>query len=150
MKKKFLIGFSIIYVLFLIFIFFIKGRGGVLSGASFKEYVSMMCNFIPFKTIGDYIIALKEQRMNLIIPLGNLGGNFIIFMPFAYIIHSFTKIKERYFLLITFIIILIIEIIQLFTRSGSFDIDDLILNMLGAGFAYLICMKMQAKKNNTL
>ena len=71
MKKKFLIGFSIIYVLFLIFIFFIKNRGGVLSGASFKEYVSMMCNFIPFKTIGDYIIAIKEQRMNLIIPLAN-------------------------------------------------------------------------------
>lgn len=35
------------------------------------------------------------------------------------------------------IFIFIIEILQLFTRVGSFDIDDFILNMFGAviGFA---------------
>lgn len=148
MKKKVLIGISIIYIFFLIFIFFIKNRGSVLSNASFKEYVSMMCNFIPFKTIIDYLVAIKDQRMNILIPLSNLGGNFILFMPFAYIMHSFTKIKERYFLLITFIIILFIEIMQLLTRSGSFDIDDFILNMLGAGIVYLICMKMQKPVNH--
>ena len=35
-------------------------------------------------------------------------------------------------------IMLAVEVAQLFTLRGSFDVDDLILNLLGAAIGYLI------------
>ena len=45
------------------------------------------------------------------------------------------------------LIVLIIELLQLITLSGSFDIDDLILYVFGAVILYLI---LKIKKVNQL
>ena len=150
-KRVVLICVSIIYSLFLIFVLFLKGNRGILSNATFTEYISAMCNFIPFATITEYIKAISNHSMNIIIPIENVGGNFILFMPFAVIMYISTRMKEWKFLLILFGLLFIIEVAQLLTRLGSFDIDDFILNMTGAAFAYwlasLIHKKNSVKQN---
>ena len=40
---------------------------------------------------------------------------------------------------VSFDLSLAIEIIQLLTRVGSFDVDDLILNTLGGVIGYILC-----------
>jgi len=40
--------------------------------------------------------------------------------------------------LLGFLISLLVEVIQLFASKRSFDVDDLILNTLGAGIGFLL------------
>jgi glycopeptide antibiotics resistance protein len=73
------------------------------------------------------------------IPIKNLLGNLLLFLPMGiYLPYIFKKlyIFRNYFKYITLFLISI-EIMQLILRRGSFDIDDFILNIIGAiiGFA---------------
>ena len=63
----------------------------------------------------------------------NLFGNVIAFVPFGFMM-PILKMKYRYskrVIGMTFFLSLTVECIQLLTRVGSFDVDDLILNTLG-------------------
>ena len=64
----------------------------------------------------------------------NLLGNIICFIPYGFVIpvlsvrcSSFGKI-----LLLSFLASLLVESIQLVSKLGSFDVDDIMLNTLGA------------------
>lgn len=72
--------------------------------------------------------------MNVDIPIKNLFGNLIMFFPMGIYLPYFSKYLNRIstFTITMILILLVIEIIQVVTRLGSFDIDDFILNMLGA------------------
>ena len=41
----------------------------------------------------------------------------------------------------TFALMMLVETVQLFTLLGSFDIDDLLLNIIGAMLGYVIYVK---------
>jgi glycopeptide antibiotics resistance protein len=72
--------------------------------------------------------------MNMDIPIKNLIGNFIMFLPMGIYLPYFIKRinKASVFSISMIILLFVIEVIQLVTRRGSFDIDGFILNMLGA------------------
>jgi glycopeptide antibiotics resistance protein len=72
--------------------------------------------------------------MNIDIPIKNLFGNLIMFLPMGiYLPYYVKKInKVSRFAVSMLIFLFVIEVIQLVTRRGSFDIDDFILNMVGA------------------
>lgn len=72
--------------------------------------------------------------MNIDIPIKNLVGNFILFLPMGIYLPFLTKKmdKTNTFSIFMIILLFIIEVVQLVTRRGSFDIDDFILNMIGA------------------
>ncbi|MFA5676204.1 MAG: VanZ family protein [Christensenellales bacterium] len=63
-----------------------------------------------------------------------------MFLPAGiYLPYYVKRIKTLKSCAATMLIILIfIELIQFLTRRGSFDIDDLILNMLGVVIGYMI------------
>ena len=73
------------------------------------------------------------QRINII-------GNIFIMVPFGLFLPNVSEKMNRlrYFLLFTIGGILLIEMLQLFGTIGTFDIDDIILNVIGAllGFKY--------------
>ena len=60
-------------------------------------------------------------------------------MPFAFFLKYLFKRENKFinFLLTIVLIVISFELIQLLTLSGSFDIDDIILNTLGAILFYL-------------
>ncbi len=137
MKKALKIVFSvsfIVYLLLLSSILFLGSRGFAWDGMSLTDYIRQSSNFIPFKTISMYLQALSDGRMNMDIPIKNLLGNFILFMPMGVYLPFFIR-KTNSIILFTVsmtAMLITIEIIQVITRRGSFDIDDYILNMLGA------------------
>lgn len=137
MKKALKIVFSvsfIVYLLLLASILFLGSRGFAWDGMSLTDYIRQSSNFIPFKTISMYFQALSDGRMNIDIPIKNLLGNFVLLMPMGVYLPFFTK-KMNSIILFTVsmtAMLITIEIIQVITRRGSFDIDDYILNMLGA------------------
>lgn len=98
------------------------------------EYALFQMNLIPFKTIAEYISAIFTGSMNLDIPIKNLVGNLLMFAPMGIFLPVlFAKIKSwKKYCTVVVAILLGIEVIQFLTKRGSFDVDDLILNMTGA------------------
>ncbi|WP_436374659.1 VanZ family protein [Cytobacillus sp. BC1816] len=112
------------------------------------EYMKLSSNFVPFKTIIGYVLAISNGSMNLIIPIKNLAGNMAAFLPMGiflpYFIRALNKLKS--FAVTMAVMILSVEIIQLVTRRGSLDIDDFILNIIGALIGFGLWKAIIARK----
>jgi glycopeptide antibiotics resistance protein len=97
-------------------------------------------NIVPFSTIYYY---LSGQDTTGTIP--NLLGNILIFVPFGLLLPLLNaKFKTfKYLILCSFVCSLFFETIQLLIAYGTFDIDDCILNIIGAliGFLLFKCLE---------
>lgn len=63
----------------------------------------------------------------------NVLGNIAVFVPFGFIVPKLMKREHRAFLTIElgFLFSVSVETLQLVTRVGVFDVDDIFLNTLG-------------------
>lgn len=92
-------------------------------------------NFMPFKTIKMYIdYAYKLNSVE------NLAGNVLVFVPFGFLFPMAAAEGERFFVMFSnvFVFVMGIEVFQLFSAFGAFDVDDILLNCLGASIGFLI------------
>lgn len=72
------------------------------------------------------------------IALRNLLGNIVLFIPLGYFLPAISASLRKFYLtfLSVTIIITTVELAQLVFMVGTCDIDDLILNLLGASMGY--------------
>lgn len=90
-------------------------------------------NFVPFKTIGPYLLGNNGW---LIAEL-NLVGNIIFLVPVGFLILLiFVRSGWKRLLAIAIASSLVIETTQVVLRVGIFDIDDVMLNALGVMIGY--------------
>ena len=121
---------SIIYI-FLLFQLLTKVELNTSSGV----------NLVPFAEIIRYEFGSKLFYYNVI-------GNIILFMPFGYCIADYVKSKNIFpALIISAIVSTTVEFIQL-KIGRSFDIDDIILNVLGGIIGYLLYIAWEAVKSH--
>jgi glycopeptide antibiotics resistance protein len=101
-------------------------KGVILEGLS-------TANFTPFKTIKMYIDY--SYKLN---STENLLGNVVVFMPFGLLFPMLTESGQNFFVMLlnAFLFVLGIEIFQLFSAFGAFDVDDILLNCLGAALGF--------------
>ncbi|WP_018931199.1 VanZ family protein [Gracilibacillus lacisalsi] len=145
---KFIIGICFIaYIFVLVILLFFESRG-TETNLSFLEYIKRSSNFIPFNTIYFYVQAMFNETLNINIILRNIIGNIIAFMPMGVFLPIFIRKLNSVtrFTISMIVLILCIETIQAFTRRGSFDIDDLILNVFGALLVFTIWRSNIVKK----
>lgn len=144
-KSAVMISFTI-YIIVLLKLIIFKHHISIMKDIIQNWDISLIdrhiytANFVPFVTIRNYINAYISNSLNTIIIFENLVGNVIAFIPFGFLLPMiFRKCKLlRFILIISFIFVLGIEIFQLVTYLGEFDVDDIILNVLGAVTGYLI------------
>lgn len=101
-------------------------KGDILRGLG-------TANFMPFRTIKMYIdYAYKLNSVE------NLAGNVLVFVPFGMLFPLVAREGERFFVMFlnAFVFVLGIEVFQLFSAFGAFDVDDILLNCLGAAFGF--------------
>ena len=125
--KRFSLSIIFIYYIILLFNMVIFARYNNINSY----------NLIPFKSMLEIL-----NNNNLYSIVINIFGNLLIFMPLEYFIIELFKVNK--FILnfsISFIIILIIEIMQYIFKIGVLDIDDLILCTLGMILFYIIYNK---------
>ncbi len=93
-------------------------------------------NFIPFKTIKMYIRYYDRAYLN---SFANLFGNVLAFVPFGGILPCISRPCRKWYVLFLNAILLVtgIEVFQLITAFGKFDVDDILLNCLGAMLGYV-------------
>lgn len=96
-------------------------------------------NLVPFTEIFRYPIGSQNFYFNVI-------GNIVLFIPFGYFISTYIKPKRILPILIVSVISsTTIEFVQL-CIGRSFDVDDIILNTLGAIIGFLIYVALNAIK----
>lgn len=95
-------------------------------------------SLLPFEFIGDFFRA----ETSLDILLKNTLGNIAIFIPMGILLPTlFDGIDFKKSVLICFFTSLTVEVTQYIVGFGMTDIDDLILNTLGATFGSLLYFK---------
>ncbi len=142
MKKRniLLYSFFILYIVIMVWLLFVQ-RIPYVSYDNYCEKLMGSLNLIPFRTISDYLLTDKNADSGIIQhAFINLAGNIVMFIPLGFFL-SFIKsssVTFRAIIIKTVVIITSVEIIQLFSLTGSFDIDDLILNTIGSVIGYII------------
>jgi len=125
----FLFGSYVVLMVYFLFFAEIMGRTSAV-----QEY---HYNLMPFKEIRRYLVYYKKLGFWLVAV--NLAGNVIAFIPFGLFFPLLSRRNRSFFkvTLISFEVSMMVELIQLVTRVGSCDVDDIILNTLGGVLGYL-------------
>ena len=143
----------IIYCILLITILFLNneyrmsGFQSININTFSREHFETI-NIIPFSTIIGYINGLLFEDASMSIVIINLVTNLLLFAPMGFFIpllfkDKITNIKQ--FIILIIILSLFVEILQFITYRGSTDIDDIILNTIGAIIIYILMKTRLAK-----
>ncbi len=123
--KEFLSLLFIIYILILFYIVTFQDSG---FGTS---------NFTPFKEIFRYHLGSSLFFKNIV-------GNLLLFIPFGFLVAYYLKNYKLWLVLIlSFISSLAIEVTQ-YKIGRVFDIDDIILNVLGGVIGFMLFVAFDA------
>lgn len=104
-------------------------------------------NLVPFRTVSLYFNL--DNGLSLINRLVNLLGNVVVFIPFGFL-SPLVKTRPISWLRISLYAvpcILLLECLQMLLHVGSFDIDDLQLNMLGVWTGYGLFRVISFRRN---
>lgn len=136
MKKKIRMGtivFLVLYLMVLAYVCFFSEAYGRTETQNIYRY-----NLVPFKEIMRFYTYRELVGIRAFVL--NLFGNVLAFLPFGMMMpiiswryRGFVKVTG-----LTFLLSLSIECIQLLTKVGSFDVDDLLLNTLGGIIGFCI------------
>lgn len=131
-KRIYLILFILYLVLLFYFLFFSEGMGRLETDANYRYNITLFREIKRFYVYRD-ILGYKAFFFNVF-------GNIIAFLPFGMLL---PKIYEhlKHGVRVTILALelsLLVEIIQLVFKLGSFDVDDILLNTLGGLIGYFI------------
>ena len=114
-------------------------RPGYVEGIPYWQQLLPNLNLTPFRTLRLFFGLLNDHRPYLVrAALINLLGNVVMFVPLGLFLPLlFTNLRTLLrTMLAVALLITAVEITQLFTLLGSCDVDDLILNLVGAALGY--------------
>lgn len=124
-KKKFILHDELLKLCFIIYILCL------FYVVTFQDVSWSSHNYIPFKEIFRYDLGSA-------LFFKNIFGNLLLFLPYGIIIKKYIKVdKISVVLLLAFITSLSIEVVQ-FLIGRVFDVDDVILNVIGCLLGYIL------------
>ncbi|WP_165822389.1 VanZ family protein [Paenibacillus montanisoli] len=124
MMKKLIGLITFIYLMLLFYWMFIG------FGRSAGHWSGYRYNLVPFRTIRLYFD--HADSFNAVYWLVNIVGNVAVFVPFGLAIPYLYRIRFIRFTLLCIVALVTLELLQLLLHRGSFDIDDVLLNTVGA------------------
>lgn len=127
--------FGLYLVSMIYFLFFAESMGRTSMGQEYHY------NLQPFKEIQRYLTYYDVIGPYTVFL--NLAGNILAFLPFGLFFPLLSRRSRSLWkaTLISFEVSLLVELIQLVTRVGSCDVDDMILNTLGGMIGY-VCFRI--------
>ena len=137
-----LFGLYCILMLYLLF-----NRMGYEPGIPYREQLKY--NLVPFRTIQLFLDALQTHTYRTAAVI-NLLGNVVMFVPLGFFLpRVFPWLAAVWKTMIAVIVIIVaVEVLQLLTLLGTCDIDDLILNLIGAFLGYVTHICIQKSLSN--
>lgn len=130
-KKKFQLHKEVIYLISIIYIICL------FHVVTFQDTNFGASNFVPFKEIFRYSIGSPKFMKNVI-------GNIMLFIPYGFLTSYLLNNKKFSIIaILTIIVSSTIEIVQ-YHIGRVFDIDDIILNLIGGITGFLIFIGLDA------
>ncbi|MBP3237995.1 MAG: VanZ family protein [Lachnospiraceae bacterium] len=138
--------FIIYFAVLMYFLFFSERYGRNIRSSEYRY------NLKPFNEIKRYIRYKDKLKTELFVV--NIVGNILVFAPLGYFIPRLHE-KLRSFIKVFFVcafISLTIESLQLVIRCGSYDVDDMILNVFGSclGYIFFALTSSKSRKKHTV
>ncbi len=132
-RGVYVLWFVLYTAVLIYFLFFAEkfGRGTVNSDYHY--------NLTLFNTIKLYVKGV--DAVGFWISFLNIAGNIIAFVPFGVLVPAIFVKRLKSFptvLLLGFLLSLGVEVVQLLTRVGTFDVDDVLLNTIGVALGYVV------------
>lgn len=124
-------------------------RWGMDAPGSYLQRLRENLNPVPLRTIRQYLHALTLENAYLVRhAVVNLAGNVVMFVPLGFFLPLVAKPCREYrkHLAWVLMILLAIELLQLFSLLGSCDVDDFILNVPGTAIGFGIFQIFPGKK----
>lgn len=124
--------FVIYFAVLFYFLFFSEEMGRTYSERTYHY------NLVPFKEIVRFIRYRRVLGTGAVVL--NILGNVVAFMPFGAFLPIFSVRCRHFFYtaLYSFELSLFVELLQLIFKVGTFDVDDLTLNLLGGVLGFLV------------
>jgi len=120
----------ILYLLLLFYLLFFSETYGRTMDSGYRY------NLEPFKEIKRFWSNWDSLGWSSVIT--NLAGNIIAFAPFGFFLPMLCRAGKNVIgcVVLSALFSLAVETVQLFTKVGAFDVDDIMLNAIGglAGF----------------
>lgn len=132
--KKFQLHKELIYLISIIYVLCL------FHVVTFQDNNYGVSNFVPFKEIFRYSFGSPKFVKNIL-------GNIMLFMPFGFLASYILKNKKfSVITILTLIVSVTIETVQYYI-GRVFDIDDIILNLIGGIIGFLIYIGLDAIRN---
>lgn len=130
-SKKFMLHEELLLLLFITYILFlfelVTSRDVYMNGT----------NLVPFREMFRYPVGSENFNRQVI-------GNILLFMPFGFFATYYTKIKKISSIsFMSILVSLTIEVVQKYI-GRSFDVDDIILNVVGGILGFLVYIGLDA------
>lgn len=143
-KRSYVLVFWLLYGMALAYLLFIC-RFGATYDITYGEWLAQSYNLVPGRAFYDYLTAPYQAPVVLHRLVFNYIGNLLLFIPWG-ILFALGKTKTKRFIIHTVIVVISVELFQYLTMLGSFDIEDVILNVIGAIIGFLIVRQVKNKK----
>lgn len=149
-RNPFLRFLFLVYCAAMLWLLFFRSWGWE-EGLSYRQMLQGNINLVPLLTIRNYLhVVIHRSNDDVLVHcIINLAGNVLLFIPPGYLLPKLWKKQENFFrfFFTCSLSILLVELVQLFTLLGSFDVDDIILNLIGMilGFLYYHLRKPKGK-----
>lgn len=132
--KKFQLHKELIYLISIVYLLCL------FHVVTFQDNNYGVSNFIPFKEIFRYSVGSEKFFKNVM-------GNILLFVPYGFLASYFLNNKKLSVIsILTIIASATIETVQYYI-GRVFDIDDIILNLLGGIAGFLIFIGIDAIRN---
>lgn len=104
------------------------GRSGHVGYAYNLELFKEITRFYQYREL----LGMKSFLLNTV-------GNVVCFMPFGFFLPLINRHSGKWYniFILSFLLSLGIETLQLILKVGSFDVDDIFLNTLGGVIGYI-------------
>lgn len=140
MKRNIIrIGFAC-YIVLMLWLLFIRHRG--IPAENYWAQLPERVNLLPFASMGSMLRALWHNPYPNVLwtVVYNIGGNIVMFVPLGFFLRAlFPGCRSFLRCMGTVAVIMsVVELCQLFTLRGFCEVDDVMLNLLGATIGWLM------------
>jgi len=121
----------IMYICLLFYLLFFSETYGRTMDSGYRY------NLEPFKEIKRFWNNRDSLGISTVIT--NLVGNIVAFAPFGFFLPMFSRAGRNIFgcVGLSALFSLAVETVQLFSKVGAFDVDDILLNAIGGLVGWL-------------
>lgn len=137
-KKRNLTLLAFLYGMTLFFLLFL--RTPRFEPLPYPAQLRRHLNLVPLRAIKNYMRIFSRPANRVFLPyaLVNFWGNIVLFVPLGFFPPVLWERMRKFYKTLGFVLAVMVpvELLQMLLLVGSCDVDDILLNALGASIGY--------------